>query len=63
MLAVEVAPRRACSRACGCWPHATTFDKVGLKPQVMNTADFGAFITREKTRFTEAANLIGLKPQ
>ena len=42
---------------------ATTFDKVGLKPQVMNTADFGAFITREKTRFTEAANLIGLKPQ
>ena len=42
---------------------AVAFDKVGLKPTVMNAADFRAFITREKARFTEAANLIGLKPQ
>jgi tripartite-type tricarboxylate transporter receptor subunit TctC len=42
---------------------AVAFDKVGLKPTVMNTTDFRAFITREKARFTEAANLIGLKPQ
>ena len=42
---------------------AAGFDKVGLKPTVMNAADFRAFIAREKARFTEAANLIGLKPQ
>ena len=42
---------------------AAAFDKIGLKPMPMNTADFRAFITREKARFTEAANLIGLKPQ
>ena len=42
---------------------AAAFDKVGLKPQVLNAADFRAFITREKARFTEAAGLIGLKPQ
>jgi len=42
---------------------AAAFEKVGLKPMTMNTAEFRAFITREKARFTEAANLIGLKPQ
>lgn len=42
---------------------ALAFDRVGLKPNVMNAVDFRAFLAREKARFTEAANLIGLKPQ
>lgn len=41
----------------------TPFDNVGLKPLTASVADFRALITREKARFTEAANLIGLKPQ
>ena len=37
--------------------------KIGMKPLTGSVADFRAFLLRDKAKFTEAANLIGLKPQ
>ena len=42
---------------------APAVGKVGLKTLGGSPAEFSAFLTREKARFTEAAGLIGLKPQ
>jgi tripartite-type tricarboxylate transporter receptor subunit TctC len=42
---------------------APILEKLGLRPTPMNAAEFRAFLVKEKARFTEAANLINLKPQ
>jgi len=42
---------------------APAIEKVGMKPFTATVPEFRAFLTREKARFTEAANIIGLKPQ
>lgn len=39
------------------------FDKVGMRVDARNSADFRAYLEKEGARFREAANLIGLKPQ
>lgn len=42
---------------------AAAFEKVGMKVDARNSADYRAFLEKESARFREAANLIGLKPQ
>lgn len=42
---------------------AAAFEKVGMKVDARNSADYRSFLEKESARFREAAALIGLKPQ